>query len=100
MAGEAPIDVDEFAKRIRGARALQHRPLTAEELSVQLGKLGIAVSKDRIYAWERGESLPRFHEFFALVVILETDFGFEFWKPVFRPDLWDRFMKVFKQGLD
>lgn len=98
MGGSALIDVEEFARRLRGARALHPQLMTADTVAERLRKLGLNVSRDRIYAWERGVALPKMHEFIALLVVLDPDYGLAFFKPAFRPDVWDRFVALVKKA--
>ncbi|HVF11844.1 MAG TPA: hypothetical protein VNA87_02035 [Actinomycetota bacterium] len=94
MGGAQPIDRTEFAKHLRGARALAAL-LSDEEVAKQMRELGFEVTKWRVYAWMKGESLPRLDEWIGLLIVLKPPDGFAFFRRCFRPDIYDRYMKLF-----
>lgn len=94
MGGAAPIDREEFARHLRGAKALAEFT-SDDEIAKRIQELGFETTKWRVYAWMKAESLPRLDEWMGLLIVLAPPGGFQFFRRCFRPDIFDRYAQVF-----
>jgi hypothetical protein len=93
MGGASPLDRQEFARFLRAARTFAEIDST-EEVARRVAELGFDITRHQVYAWERGESVPRFDQWMGLLLVLDPPNGFDFFRPCFRPDVWDRYREM------